>query len=882
MSSIHPPTNPPVNPAPQRLRIRSMSSLLAAWVAFCVRHSRPVLLVAALLAAGCVWLAHARLGVTTDTSGLFSASLPWRKHGIELQKAFPQNEDLLVAVVDGATPEEGEATAAALAAALAPDTAHFKDVRRPDASPYLERNALLFLDTAQLSALLDQTIDSQPFLGQLAADPSLRGLLGALSLIAEGVRVGQANLTPFEPALKGFHKALEQAAAGTPEPLSWERLLAGSVADMGGQYHFVLTQPHLDYGALQPGAAATKVVRDTAAKLEFVQRGRAHVRLTGSVALEDEEFATVAQGAVAGLVGSMALVAILLFLALRSWRLIVPVLLTLILGLLLTTGFAALAVGTLNLVSVAFAVLFVGIAVDFGIQITARFREERLHGPAIPGALEGTGRRAGRQVLVAACASAAGFLAFTPTSFIGVAQLGLIAGIGMLIAFICTITVLPALLVVSNPHMGTEEVGLPWLRRLDRPLVRFRKPILLCCACLAVAGAASLPRLVFDGDPLHTKDPTTEAVRTLYDLMDDPVANPYTMEALVGSTAEAASLAERLSTLPLVNDVLSLHSFVPEDQAAKLPLLADAATLLGPTLDVHPTGPRPDATALRQAAESAAAALQGVQDKLPAGSTLAAIAADLATLAKAPDNVLLAADAALTRFLPQQLDRLRLALSATRTTEADLPPDITRDWVLPDGRARLQIVPKRTARGSDGLHDFVDQVHEVAPDAGGAAVSITASADTIVAAFRTAAIWALISIAIILAMTLRRVGDLFLVLAPLVLSSMLTVVAAVLLPLPLNFANIIALPLLLGVGVSFNVYFVMNWRAGRDHPLGSATARAVLFSALTTATAFGSLALSRHPGTASMGALLLLSLGCTLLSTILFLPSLLAQVRLPE
>ncbi len=114
-----------------------------------------------------------------------------------------------------------------------------------------------------------------------------------------------------------------------------------------------------------------------------------------------------------------------------------------------------------------------------------------------------------------------------------------------------------------------------------------------------------------------------------------------------------------------------------------------------------------------------------------------------------------------------------------------------------------------------------------------------------------------------------------LVLLPLVVSSLLTVLVAVMLPLPLNFANIIALPLLLGVGVSFNVYFVMNWRARRTAPLGSATARAVLFSALTTATAFGSLALSQHPGTASMGRLLLLSLACTLVTTMIFLPALL-------
>ena len=373
-----------------------------------MRRAGWVALLAFLLAAGSAWLASTRLGVSTDTSTLFSASLPWRQQAIMMARAFPQNEDLLVAVVDGATPEEAEATAAALAAALAPDTKHFKEVRRPDASPYLERNGLLFLEPGPLGALLDQTVDAQPFLGQLAADPSLRGLLSALGLIAEGIKAGQANLAPFEPSLKGFHASLSEAAAGRAKPMSWERLLAGSLADMAGSYHFVLTQPRLDYGMLQPGSAAAQAIRSTAAGLEFVKAGRAHVRLTGSVALEDEEFATVANGALAGLLGSAVLVGVLLWLAVRSWRLIVPVLLTLVLGLLLTTGFAAVAVGTLNLVSVAFAVLFVGIAVDFGIQFSVRFREERLHASGTPVALVATARRAGPQVTVAAVASATG------------------------------------------------------------------------------------------------------------------------------------------------------------------------------------------------------------------------------------------------------------------------------------------------------------------------------------------------------------------------------------------------------------------------------------------------------------------------------------------
>ena len=256
------------------------------------------------------------------------------------------------------------------------------------------------------------------------------------------------------------------------------------------------------------------------------------MRVTGSVALADEEFATVAQGAVAGLAGSFVLIALWLFLAIRSWRLIIPVLLTLILGLLLTTGFAAVAVGTLNLVSVAFAVLFVGIAVDFAIQFSVRFREMRLHAETAQQALTETARRVGVQVLVAAVATAAGFLAFVPTSFSGVAQLGLIAGLGMLIAFACTLVFLPAALTLFRPRAEMGEIGFTRLAPVDEAIARHRRVILGVFAVLAVAGVACLPLLRFDADPLHTKDPSTEAMTTLRDLMSDPLTTPYSIDAL--------------------------------------------------------------------------------------------------------------------------------------------------------------------------------------------------------------------------------------------------------------------------------------------------------------------------------------------------------------
>ncbi len=831
-----------------------------------------------VLAAG---LAATRLGVSTDTDALFADSLPWKQRKIALERDFPQFSNLIVAVIDAQSPEEADATAAGLASAMAADTAHVAMVRRPDASPYYEQNGLLFLSTGELGPLLDRTIDAQPFLGQLVADPSARGLFAALALIGMGVERGQADLASFAPSLRAFHAALAAVLAGTPRPLSWESLLSGSLLDKAGPYRFVLIQPKLDYGALQPGGAATADLRAAAAKLEFVTAGRARVRITGDVPLADEEFATVAQGAVAGLVGSVLLVTLWLFLAVRSWRLVIPILLTLVLGLTLTTGFAALAVGTLNLISVAFAVLFVGIAVDFAIQFSVRFREMRLHHSDTVAALAQTAHRAGVQVLVAAAATAAGFLAFVPTSFSGVAQLGIIAGAGMLIAFACTLTVLPAALALLRPRPEAAEVGFVRLAPLDGLIVRHRRVILAVTGALAIAGAAGLAFLRFDGDPLHTKDPSTEAMVTLRDLMANPITNPYTIDIMEPSLAQAAAVAQRVGALPLVASAITLQSLVPDDQPAKLALIADAANILGPTLSNRtPAAPVTPAD-LRLAASTAAAELSRASAKLPADSPLALIAGDLRALQTAPDATLMAANAALTRFLPAQLDRLRTALSAKPVTLQSIPPDIARDWVLPGGQARVQVTPKPEASGGPALSAFADQVVAVAPEAGGSAVTIIATARTIVAAFRDAAIGAVVMIAVILFAALRRALDVALVLAPLLLSALLTVVVCIALPLPLNFANIIALPLLLGVGVSFNIYFVMNWRAGEQSRLASATARAVMFSALTTGTAFGSLALSRHPGTASMGDLLLISLACTLASTLVFVPALLATLRRP-
>jgi hopanoid biosynthesis associated RND transporter like protein HpnN len=855
--------------------------LLEHHAELCHRHARLVVLASVLVAVLSGFYAAHHLRVSTNTDDLFDASLPWRQRAAMFNRDFPQFNNLLVAVIDAQEPEEADATTADLATALAADHAHFLTVRRPDASPFLRKEGLLFLDVKQLSALLDSTIDAQPFLGQLVADPTARGLFSALALLGMGASRGEANLTPYNGALQAFHQAIARALDGHATPLSWQRLLGGSLSDLAGKYRFVLVQPRQNYGDLEPGGAATRAMRAVVADLPFVKAGEARVRITGQIALADDEFATVVQGMVAGLIGSVLLITLWLFLAVRTWRLIVPILMTLGLGLMLTLLFASVAVGTLNVVSVGFGILFVGIAVDFAIQFSVRYRERRWEFSDPAEALRQNALRVGPQILIAALATASGFLAFVPTAFAGVAELGLIAGVGMLIAFLCTITLLPAAIALFRPAAEGTQIGLAWAARLGDDLTRRHRPVLGVFAALVVLALAVSPRLAFDANPLDTQNPNTEAMRTLRDLMNSPLTNPFSIDILTPKVADAAALAEKLRKLPTAAQVITLESFVPDDQQQKLALIADANSILAPTLlapsSVAPVTPEQ----IRLAAKTALAQIDPALGKLPADHPLAAIDADLKRLQTAPDKVLMATEQALTRFLPDELNRLRDVLSAGPVALRDIPPDVARDWMLPDGTARVQVMPTTDAESSAGLRRFVTEVTGVAPDAGGSAVTIAATADTITGAFRQAAILAVIAITAILSVVLRRVRDVLLVLAPLTLSSLLTLLVAVLLPLPLNYANIIALPLLLGVGVSFNIYFVMNWRAGRTRVLGSATARAILFSALTTSTAFGSLALSAHPGTASMGKLLLISLGCTLLASLVFIPALLASLRPP-
>jgi hopanoid biosynthesis associated RND transporter like protein HpnN len=642
---------------------------------------------------------------------------------------------------------------------------------------------------------------------------------------------------------------------------------------------FIEARPVLDFAALQPGQAASDALRQIASGI--APKFQASVRLTGPVAMADEEFGTIKENAARNGIVTGLVVLLILWLALRSGRLIFAIVVNLFVGLALTAALGLFLVGAFNLISIYFAVLFVGIGVDFGIQFSVRYRAERHEIDDIGEAIRRAGFHVGAPLTLAGLATAAGFLSFLPTDYRGVSELGEIAGFGMLIAFATTITVLPALILLLNPPGEPEAMGFTALAPIDNFMNDHRIGILTGTGLVIVGALPLLYWLTFDFNPINLRDPHTESISTYLELARDPSTGVNSIEVLAPSLDAAAADANRLSKLPEVARVLTLSSFIPEQQDEKLPLLRKAALALDPVLDPKTIVKAPtdaeNVDALKEGADRLVGAV--ADEKGPGADAAKRLAAAMRSLAGADAEKRAKAQDALTWPLRVSLDQLKASVHAGEVTRASLPPDLVRDWMTSDGHARVSVSPSGDPNDNAAMRKFARAVLAIQPDATEGPISILEAGNTVVMAFVEAGLLAMLSIAVLLWIVLRRIGDVLLTLIPLIVAGVVTMELCVVIGLPLNFANIIALPLLLGVGVAFKIYYIMAWREGQTHLLQTSLTRAVIFSALTTATAFGSLWFSSHPGTSSMGKLLALSLVSTLAAAVLFQPMLMGKPR---
>jgi len=857
-----------------------LTSIVVSIVKGCTRFATLTLLIALALAIGAGFYTAKHFSINTDINTLISSNLDWRQRDQQFDRAFDRDSTIL-AVVEAPTPELTVSASSALEQKLRGDTKDFQSLQPLGSGEFFDKNGLLFLPVEDLAKLTSQFESAAPLIEIMAGDPSIRGLTGALETGLAGVRRGQVKLDSTARPFNLIAQTIEDILNKGTATFSWRELTSEKPLNDGDRRAFIEFKPVLDFNALEPGKGATDAIRKAAVDLDFPGKYQARVRLTGPVPIANEEYATVQDGAVVNGIGTVLVVLLILWMALHSVKIIFAVFVNLFIGLSITTAAGLAMVGSLNLLSIAFAVLFVGLGVDFGIQFSVRYRSERFKNDNLREALAEAARRAAVPLSLAAMATAAGFLCFLPTDYKGISELGEIAGVGMLVAFTSSITVLPALLRLLNPPGEKEPVGYAFLAPVDHFLEKHRVIIVVGTLLIAVAGLPLLYFMKFDFNPMNLRNPRAESIATFLDLRKDPNTGANAIDVLTHSDADAKKIEARLEKLPEVLRVQSLDSFVPEDQPAKLRLIAQGARVLNPALNPDSIDAPPSDQENVESLQGSAASLRKVagDGKSPGAVASRRLADALSKLAESNEATRNKAQAIFVTPLQVVLDQLKNSLQAQPVSLKTLPPDIVSEWKAKDGLMRVEALPRGDPNDNDNLRKFANAVLAAEPTAIGGPVSILKSGDTVVRAFIHAGIYALVVIGLLLWITLRRITDVLLTLVPLLVAGAVTLEICVLIGLPLNFANIVALPLLLGIGVAFKIYYVTAWRSGRTNLLQTSLTRAIFFSALTTATAFGSLWLSSHPGTSSMGKLLALSLLTTLAAVLLFQPALMGKPR---
>jgi hopanoid biosynthesis associated RND transporter like protein HpnN len=860
-------------------------SWLARWVAGTARRARLVVALAVVATLAATFHFVEAIKINTSTTDMLAKDVPFRQYAREIDGAFPQLQETLVVVIEGASADLADDAALRLGAKLRAMPKLFADVFDLKGDPFFRANGLLYLDTDALYKLSDRLAAAQPFLGTLWQDRTLAGLFRMMGLAAEeAAKPGGTQALPVADVFAAVAGVAEALKAGRFDVLSWSQLLegkAGQSAPASERRRFLIVKPRLDFGSLQPAEDAIDGIRALAREAGIDATHGLSVRLTGSAAMEQEELSSVEKGMGLAAVLSLVLVLGILIAGLGSLRLVAATIITLIMGLIWTASFALIAVGSLNLISVAFAVLFIGLSVDFGIHYGLRYRENRAttddNGTALAAAAEGVGG----PLTLCAVSAAISFFAFLPTDYVGLAELGVIAGSGMFIALFANLTVLPALMALM-PAPRRATAGKPRaMAAVGRGTAR---TIAIAIGGLTLVACIAVPSVRFDFDPLNLKDPKTESVSTLLDLMRDGARNHYSGEVLTPNLDAAQELAKRLDALPEVDHTISLASFIPQGQEEKLQVIGDMALFLGPSLSV----PAKAADIGDGGRRAAWAALAPKLDNL-AHNGEGSVAAQAKRLAEALHAVFADAKPDMPAELERRLliglggrlEALKAALSAAPVKLETLPTGLKARWIAADGRALVEVFPKGEVADRDRLDAFVEAVRKLAPRLSGAPVTILEAGRTVLGAFLEAGAIAVAGISVMLLLVLGRLRDILLVFVPVVMAGLWTMALAVAVGLAFNLANVIVLPLLFGLGVAGAIHLVARAcsEGGSAGAMDTSTPRAVVLSALTTIGSFGSISLSSHPGTASMGVLLTIAITMTMVASLVFLPALMRMLE---
>ncbi|MCP5180519.1 MAG: MMPL family transporter [Pseudomonadales bacterium] len=843
-----------------------LASCIGWWVDKCEHRPLPVLLWVLLVTVAAGMVVARYSAIDSDLGKLIrpSGEVAWYTNNEAYKRAFPVLQQTALVVVSGADFVAVDTTAGRLADAFSA-SGGFEFVFAPSQGRFLREHQLYFPDDELLTRWI----------------AGVQYDYGALLRLADGADLANAAYTFADQvqATDGLRLPTVMtsiAAAFQPEQ-DTARYLTEQLAvyphlvptDKGTHYAVVMLKGPQQLHERLPNDQLVRHIRRVIDATP-VEAGT-EVRLTGEVPLANEEIGAALDGI--GIAGSLSLVllAVILGVGMRSARVIASIFAVLGVGVVWTLAFATLTVGSFNTLALVFVVMFFGLGVDFAVHFALRMRESRRTYAHDDEAEVDAARGVGPALLLCVLTTCIGFLSFAPTDYRGLAELGVISAGGMVIAFVLTLTLLPALFTLLKIPVRASDEQLTWLHQLRLPSL----PVLAVSGALAVAAVFVARHLVFDYSVLAMRDASSEAMRTLLELQSSGFTTDYSIVVLADDAAEARHLKATLTRLPEVGDVLIPEDLVPGEQAAKQEKLAGLNALLAGIESVEPGGSGeglPDAIGyLAEAASFVANA-----DK----ATYATLLDGLRRVQDDPARIA-ALDAALATGVRQDLDKLRVLLSAQPFGFADLPADLRARLVDAEGRQLVTVQPAGTLDSRAATERFIDAVAAVTPKVAGRAVVEWGVGEVAVNAFLEAVALAVTGIALVLVVFFRGIVLPLLVLVPLALTTLFTFALMVLSGLTLNMANILVIPLIFGLGVDAGIHVVHRFRDGGGVAavFASSTAKAVLLSALTTIGTFFSLSFSPHKGAASVGMLLTMAISVMLLVTFVVLPALLDMLQ---
>ena len=886
-----------------------MSQKHSSLFTFISRYPRLILMLALLFSFISVIYTIKNMKFLTGRDDLMPRNAPFQVDYRAYRAEFGDQEEI-VAVIESDDAAKSTRAADTLYAALCKKKDVFREVFYPGGLPFFRTNGLLFMPLDDIRDLRHTLMMAAPVLKDLAAAPSVQTLFTSLTsqidgYLKSGDPAALASLTFMLTTLdKGF-KAFDGKSSG----LSMDSFLKGggngkpSMLENAGKQQVITLLPVKEEGSFVASEKSIKAARVTLDEIlkkpEFkgIRGG-----LTGVPVLEYEEMAT-SQGDIGiATILSLSLTVVLLLFAFRGLLNVIAAMVSLIVAICLSFGFATLTIGHLNILSMVFAIMLIGLGIEYGIQVVLRYQEE-LKGGA--GGMEaiGTGLSSNiRSIIMAAATVALAFATFAFTDFKGIAELGIIAAGGVFICVFATFTVLPAMLVLlerfrkapatANAAPLSGEPGTVELHQRAFFRLIFTKPRIVITVMSVMSLICLYPTLTmrFDYNLMNLQAKGLQSVEYAYKLMRSKENSGYFAVVTARDKTEAEILTQRLEKLPAVDHVVSTLSFVPDHQPEKLAELAALRTIMAGVTPV-PYEENLQVMALPAVFENFRQRVEMLKNELgrrntpeakPVGVFLTTLDRFFSTLEAEKNKnalgMLREFQGGMFAELPEKLAMMKESFGAVEIRENDVPPQLIRRFTGTSGKLLLQVAAKKEIFEREPLQEFVSQVKSIVPHATGEPIMVFESLSVLRDAYLKAFIYAFIGIAAILLINFKSIRYALLGTLPLGAGLLLMIGGMRIMGVSFNSANIIVLPLILGVGIDSAIYIINRYRQGAETPAQVATRSAgigVFLNALTILFSFGALMVAHHQGVFSIGAVMSLGMTASVAAFLIFLPALL-------